>query len=204
MAAITKDTECFVGIPGEQRVYETTNFPQNKQFFQTYYGDAGGANEPPKDKIFLIGDSLGIALGEIVVDNGKEYQLVEAVITTRTKGGIFGLGAGIYVQGKAPIYVESSIISVDKISAEQQRYQRENKDKIATQKALDDKNKLLNKIAEGSDPKTANLNNSGSSFNLTSIVLIVFTFIGLIIGGVLWWKGRQNKQQAKQSANGFI
>ena len=204
MAAITKNTKCYVGLPGEQFVYETTNFPQKPQVFQTFYGDASGANEPPKDKVFLIGDYLGTALGEILVDAGIEYQLVETVITTRTKGGLLGLGAGVYVESKAPVYVKSSIISVDEVSANEQKYQRENKDKIAAEKALEDKNKLLNKIAEGSDPQTANLSNSSSSFNLTSIVLIVFVFISFIIGGVLWWKGKQNKQQAKQSANGVI
>lgn len=204
MAAINKNTKCFVGLPGEQFVYETTNFPQSPQVFKTFYGDAGGASELPKDKVFLIGDYLGTALGEIIVDAGIEYQLIETVITTRTKGGIFGLGAGDYIEGKAPVYVKSSIISIDEVWANEQKYQRENKDKISATKALEDKNKLLNKIAEGSDPQTANLNNSGSSFNLTSIVLIVFTFIGLIIGGVFWWKGKQNKQQAKQSANGVI
>ncbi|MBB6003846.1 hypothetical protein [Arcicella rosea] len=195
MAAITKDTECFVGIPGEQFAYETTNFPGNKQILQTFYGDTDGAAVPPKDLVLLIGDKLGIALGQVIIDGGVEYQLMSFNVTVRQSGGIFGWGAGNYREERRPVYVKSEIITLDAVWAGEERYKRENKDKIAAEAAAKKKQDVIDKLADGADPQTGNTATGGNSnFNLTSILLIVFGFISVIIGGVLWWKGRQDKK----------
>lgn len=203
MATIAKDTECFVLSPGEQNAYETTNFPVNKQYLQTYYGDTNGATEPPKDLILLVGDRLGLAQGQVIIDAGIEYQLVSFLVTVRDSRGLFGWGQGQYREERRPVYVKSEIITLDAVWAEQERDKRLNKDKIATQKALDDKNKLLNKLADGTQPQTGNAATSGlGNLNLTTLVIVVFSFIAVIIGGVLLWKGKQDKN--KQKANGTI
>lgn len=206
MAAITKDTECFVGIPGEQFAYETTNFPVNKQILQTFYGDTDGAAEPPKDLILLVGDKLGIALGQVIIDGGIEYQLMSFNVTVRDQGTAWFMfrGAGTYREERRPVYVKSEIITLDAVWAEQERYKRLNKEKIATEAAAKKKQDVIDKLAEGTDPQTGNTATGGnSSLNLTSIVVIVFGFIAVIIGGVLWWKGKQDKKN-KLSGNGSI
>ncbi len=202
MAAITKDTECFVKLPGDQKVFETTNFPGEKQVLQTFYGDYDGASEPHKDMVYLMGDSLGFAMGQIVVDQGVEYQLISCDVTVRKNSGLFSWGSGVYTKERRPIYAASSIISTDKVWADEVRYQRENKDKIAKELADKKKQELVDKLSEDSStPQTGNTATS-SGFNLTSIIVIVFAFLGLIIGGVLWWKGKQNKKsQGIQNAN---
>ncbi|MEA5425384.1 hypothetical protein [Arcicella lustrica] len=193
MAAITKDTECYVGIPGEQFAYETTNFPGNKQILQSFYGDTDGAAEPPKDLVLLIGDKLGIALGQVIIDGGIEYQLMSFNVTVRESSGFLGWGQGTYREERRPVYVKSEIITLDAVWAEQERYKRLNKEKIATEAAAKKKQNIIDKLADGTTPQTGNAAGN-SSLNLTTIVLIVFGFISVIIGGVLLWKGRQDKK----------
>lgn len=195
MAEINKGTKCYVKNPGELLAYKEYFFPSQLQRQQSFGGDAGGAAEAPRNKIYLQGDYLGDALGHTQMLSGIEYQLLSGKGSTRTAGGFLGMGAGVYIEHEELIYVESSNISTDQIASDEISYRRSNAEKIKTEQAAAQKQKLVEALVKensSSSPLTANAS-PVESFKLSKLLWIIFAFISLVIMAVLSWKAKQDK-----------
>lgn len=200
MAEINKGTKCYVKNPGELLAYKEYFFPSQLQRQQSFGGDAGGAAETPKNKIYLQGDYLGDAQGHTQMLSGIEYQLLSGKGTTRTAGGFLGMGAGVYIEHEELIYVESSNISTDQIASDEISYRRSNAEKIKTEQAAAQKQKLVEALVKenGSPPLTANAS-PAESFKLSKLLWIIFAFISLVIMAVLSWKAKQDKIKKQET-----
>lgn len=204
MAAIAKGTPLYIKENERVALFlrnflgryndEENKFPNTPfRIVQTYYGNENGAASSPEDKYYLQGESVGVAHGEVITVGNEEYQIVEVPATWRETSGIFSLGAGIYSSFTILAAIKTDKLSTDSVTANNQVNQRENADKLAKEKAAKEKADLAKSLAAaGTTPLTGNSSGS-SNINITNIIIYVFAFLGLIIGGVLWWKGKQNK-----------
>lgn len=210
MAALTKGTSVYLKDNEEATLYlrnyqgqyhdNENKFP-NIPFLivQTYYGNENGAASSPETKYYKAGEKLGVAHGEVVSIGNDEYQILETEATWRETSGVLGLGAGIYSGFTILTAIKTAKLSTDSVTALQQVNERENADKLAKEKAAKEKAALLKSLsAAGTNPLTGN-SGTGNTINITKIVIYVFAFLGLIIGGVLWWKGKQNKTAKPQA-----
>jgi hypothetical protein len=209
MAAIAKGTALYIKENERATLFlrnflgkynDTENKFPNTPFsvVQTYYGDENGAASSPEDKYYQRGEQVGVAHGEVITIANEEYQIVETTAIWRERPGTFSgwfgiYGAGIYKEFTILTAIKTDKLSTDAVTAQENVNQRENADKIAKDKAAKDKADLAKSLAAaGTTPLTGN-SSGGTNINITNIIIYVFAFLGLIIGGVLWWKGKQNK-----------
>jgi hypothetical protein len=195
-------------------------FPNNIQYVQTYYGNESGAYENHKDRIFLDNEYIGVATGEVFTNGIIEYQVVDMTVMWREDNTVSAwynliplVGTAIYVANLdlgpgnySPIHILGAVATseVTETSDNTEKVFQEALNPAAAaaiqkQKDQEAKNKLAQELLKsGTTPLTGNSSGS-SNINITNIVIYVFAFLGLIIGGVLWWKGKQNKASNPKS-----
>ncbi|PAC27013.1 hypothetical protein [Flectobacillus sp. BAB-3569] len=176
--------------------YESTDdFPNTLRPMQTFYGDKDGAAEPPKDKLFLSGERVGITLGETKSVGNKLYYHIKSTTENREKSGAFGLGwgKGVYNKVEAVVWVLSTDVTDDKQEADKLLNERLNPKQVAKDKATQ---KVLDTIDENDNSFAGTEGNSDNtqSLNITKLLAIVLGFIAIIIMGVLLFKSKNREQ----------
>lgn len=187
-------TELFsIQLNGAICYESTADFPNTLRKMQTYYGDTDGASEPPKDKLFLSGERIGITLGETKSVGNKLYYHVKSTTKNREKAGLLGWGAGVYNDTEAVVWVLSTDVTDDKQEADKLLNERLNPKQVAKDKA---NQKIFEAIDENDNSFAGTEGNSDNtqSLNITKLLAIVLGFIAVIIMGVLLFKSKNREQ----------
>ncbi|NBA78705.1 hypothetical protein GOQ04_24340 [Emticicia sp. ODNR4P] len=169
------------------------NFPTELVTVKTFYGQTGGAAEPPKTKLYLSGERIGVTIGETKAVGNKLYYKLKITTQRREKGGWFDLGAGVYNNEESEAWVLSTDVTDDKQEADKLLNERINAKQVAKDKATQ---KVLDTIEENDNSFAGTEGNSDNtqSLNITKLLAIVLGFIAIIIMGVLLFKSKNREQ----------